>query len=61
MQFTRFAGPEFFWATKRFSMHPTILIEAADPGVPGEVARGFENAGFLQVGLDIFFHEPTAR
>ncbi len=38
-------------------MHPAILLEATDAGVLGEVARGFENAGFLEVGLDIFFHE----
>ncbi len=38
-------------------MHPAVLLEAADARVLGEVARGLENAGFLEVGLDIFFHE----
>ncbi len=57
MELARFARPEFFRMPDRFPMHPAILLEATDAGVFGEVARGFENAGFLEVGLDIFFHE----
>ena len=57
VEFARFACPEFLRLPDRFPMHPAILLEATDAGVLGEVARGFENAGFLEVGLDIFFHE----
>ena len=42
-------------------MHPAILLEAADAGAFGEGARRFKDAGFLEMGLDVFFHESSPR
>ncbi len=56
-QFAGLARPEFFRLTDRFPVHSSVLLEAADTGFLGKITRGLEDAVFLEVGLDVLFHE----
>ena len=56
-QLAGLARPEFFRLTDRFPVHSSVVVEAANTGFFGKITRGFEDAGFLEVGLDVLFHE----
>ena len=56
-QFAGLARPEFFRLTDRFPVHSSVMVEAANTGFFGKITRGLEDAGFLEVGLDVLFHE----
>ncbi len=56
-QLAGLAGPEFFRFADRFPVHSLVLVEAADAGFLRKITRGFKESGFLEVGLDVLFHE----
>src|SRR5690349_993610 len=59
VEIARFTGPEFFRMSQRFAMHPPVLLEATDPGLLRKITGRFEDAIFLQVRLDVFFHDRS--
>src|SRR5207237_1035470 len=56
-QFAGFAGPKFVGLPDRLAIHPAIMLETADPRFLCKPVGRFEDARFLQMGLDVFFHE----